>query len=462
VRKLKAKSQACKTVRVAEIADSIQYGHTASAISRKDGPRFLRITDIQNGAVDWDAVPSCDIAAEDVPKYRLSEGDLVFARTGATTGKSYLIRKCPDAVFASYLIRIRASRDVDPRYLAYFFQSPEYWQQIEQGKRGIGQPNVNGKTLGEVKLPLRQLDQQQRIVAEIEKQFTRLDAGLASLKRVQTALKRYRASVLKAACEGRLVPTEAELARKENRTYETGEQLLQRILTERRHNLQRRGNYEEPAAPKTAELPPPPDCWTWATVEQLLKNDSGLGYGILKPGGEDANGVPMVRVMDIGDGKLAGTEMMKVKAKLSEEFNRTVLQSGDILLAVMATVGRCMVVPDDLVGANVNRAIAVIKPTRLVPSKFLELAIRSPRLQQLFQKNKIGSAQPRINLSDLRTYCLPLPPLAEQVRILAEVERRLSVIEELEALASTELQRATRLRQSILQNAFTGRFSSNA
>ena len=86
-------------------------------------------------------------------------------------------------------------------------------------------------------VPVPPPDEQQRIVAEIEKQFTRLEAGVASLKRVQAALKRYRASVLKAACEGRLVPTEAGLARNEKRSYETGEQLLQRILEERREWL---------------------------------------------------------------------------------------------------------------------------------------------------------------------------------------------------------------------------------
>ena len=103
--------------------------------------------------------------------------------------------------------------------------------------------------------PVPPLDEQQRIVAEIEKQFTRLDAGVASLKRVQIALKRYRASVLKAACEGRLVPTEAELARKENRSYETGEQLLQRILKERREKWNGKGKYKEPTAPDMTGLP---------------------------------------------------------------------------------------------------------------------------------------------------------------------------------------------------------------
>src|SRR2546427_683401 len=109
-----------RRVSVKDMADSIQYGHTASAVQRNDGPRFLRITDIQDGRVDWNAVPSCNIPKEEIPKYRLTTGDLVFARTGATTGKSFLIGDCPEAVFASYLIRVRVLADVDSRYLATF------------------------------------------------------------------------------------------------------------------------------------------------------------------------------------------------------------------------------------------------------------------------------------------------------------------------------------------------------
>ena len=194
-------------VRLADIALSIQYGHTASAKARPERPRFLRITDIQEGKVDWDSVPSCDIGAAEIPKYQLADGDIVFARTGATTGKSFLISNCPEAVFASYLIRLRIAPGISPRYVHAFFQSADYWRQIEASKRGIGQPNVNGQVLSRLTLPLPPLDEQQRIVTEIEKQFTRLEAGAASLKRVQAALKRYRASLLKAACEGRLVPT---------------------------------------------------------------------------------------------------------------------------------------------------------------------------------------------------------------------------------------------------------------
>ena len=140
--------------------------------------------------------------------------------------------------------RVERSRSALSRLV---FPESDYWQQIERGKRGIGQPNVNGKVLGEIELPLPDLTEQRRIVAEIEKQFTRLEAGVAALRRVQANLKRYRAAVLKAACEGRLVPTEAELAKAENRKFETGEELLARILTERRQNWQGRGKYKEPA-----------------------------------------------------------------------------------------------------------------------------------------------------------------------------------------------------------------------
>ena len=115
-------------------------------------------------------------------------------------------------------------------------------------------------------------------MAEIEKQFTRLDASVAALKRVQGNLKRYRASVLKAACEGTLVPTETELARAEGRDYETADRLLERILSERRARWEaqenRRGNYKEPVAPDTSDLPELPEGWVWATWSQL----SGRAY----------------------------------------------------------------------------------------------------------------------------------------------------------------------------------------
>lgn len=115
-------------------------------------------------------------------------------------------------------------------------------------------------------LPVAPPEQQKRIAEEIDKQLSRLDAGVAALKRTQAHLKRYRAAVLKAACEVRLVPTEAEIARREGRSYETGTQLLERTLAERRAKWQGRGKYQEPAAPVVLGLAEGPEGWTWATM----------------------------------------------------------------------------------------------------------------------------------------------------------------------------------------------------
>ena len=141
-------------------------------------------------------------------------------------------------------------------------------QIVAEGK-GVAVQNVSAKEIEDCNFPLPPQHERDRIVADIEKQFTRLDSGVASLKRVQITLKRYRASVLKAACEGRLVPTEAELARKENRSYETGEELLQRILKERREKWTGKGKYKEPNAPDITSLGKIPDGWALASLDQL-------------------------------------------------------------------------------------------------------------------------------------------------------------------------------------------------
>jgi type I restriction enzyme S subunit len=452
--------QAWARARVKDISQSIQYGYTASAVLRQTGPRLLRITDIQDGRVDWDAVPSCDIVAEDVPKYRLSKGDLVFARTGATTGKSFLIRECPEAVFASYLIRVRASNDVEPRYLALFFQSPDYWQQIERGKRGIGQPNVNGKILGEVELPLPPLDEQQRIVAEIEKQFTRLDTGVASLKRVQSALKRYRASVLKAACEGRLVTTEAELHRRlkaKTTKLETGAELLARVLAGRRQNSKERAKYKEPVSLDTSALPPLPQGWTYASVEQLGFVQLGRQRAPQHHKGEFMR--PYLRVANVFEDRIDLSDVKEMNFS-PKEFEVFQLKPNDILLnegQSLELIGRPAIYRGELPGACFTNTLVRFRPCGSLNVKFAFSVFRAFMHAGRFQKiAKWTTNIAHLGADRFAKLAFPLPPLAEQQRIVAEVDRRLSVIEELEAIADANLQRASRLRQSILHRAFSG------
>jgi len=168
-----------KTMAVGEFCEPPQYGYTETAIGDPIGPRFLRITDIQGGRVDWKQVPFC--RCPDPEKYLLKPGDLVFARTGATTGKSFVIQECPEAVFASYLIRLRVHNSVSVDYLYHYFQSPSYWIQIADEKKGTGQPNLNGAKLEKLKVPIAPGPEQRRIVAELDAMQAEVDA----LKRLQ-------------------------------------------------------------------------------------------------------------------------------------------------------------------------------------------------------------------------------------------------------------------------------------
>lgn len=212
---------------VDQLAPVIQYGHTASADpSKLDGPRFLRITDIQRGCVKWSSVPGCSVSEVETEKYCLRQGDIVFARTGATTGKSYLIETHPEAIFASYLIRVGLSPLVRSRYVSIFFQSSAYWNQIERGKRGTGQPNVNARVLAKIILPLPPFCEQVEIADRIisSKDVIQHTQDLFLQCRLHTTSK-LRQSILKCAFEGRLAPQDSG--------DEPASILLERIRAER-------------------------------------------------------------------------------------------------------------------------------------------------------------------------------------------------------------------------------------
>ena len=214
---------------------------------------LLRATNI-NQVLDFDGLVHIPLHYVHQDQF-LRPGDIVIAASSGSqsvVGKAAQLKEEWFGTFGAFCLGLRPINAIDKRFLAWFFQSYEYRNRASYLAAGVNINNLKRGHIEDTPFRLPPLLEQHRIVAEIEKQFTRLDASVTALKRVQANLKRYRASVLKAACEGELVPTEAELARAEGRDYEAADQLLERILAARRAHWEsqekRPGMYKEPAA----------------------------------------------------------------------------------------------------------------------------------------------------------------------------------------------------------------------
>ncbi|MDD4749266.1 MAG: restriction endonuclease subunit S, partial [Methanosarcinaceae archaeon] len=178
-----------KITKLGDYSEKIQYGYTQSSSQEPIGPKFLRITDIKNNSVNWNKVPYCSCSDKDYEKYKIRENDIVFARTGATTGKSYLITKPPKTVFASYLIKVRVNIKLNPNFVYYFFQTQKYWNQIKVNISGSTQGGVNATKLSNLKIPLPPLPEQEKIASILSKVDTQLQDNHNYLNKLEELKK---------------------------------------------------------------------------------------------------------------------------------------------------------------------------------------------------------------------------------------------------------------------------------
>jgi type I restriction enzyme S subunit len=352
------------------------------------------------------AVPNTVTAAEKERSRFVEPGTLLLTNSGATLGvpKITLIGGCINDGVAA-LLNVPEPLKL---YLLYFLQTQT--ERLRNVNQGAAQPNLNTSIIKSISVPIAPPNEQRRIVAEIEKQFTRLEAGVAALRRVQANLKRYRAAVLKAACEGVLESVEVSASRlKDFRLADICESITD-------------GDHQPP--PKRPQ------------------------------------GSPLLTISNISSGRLDFSDTLFVPEEYYRQIKpNRIPRPNEVLYSVVgATIGIPVLVNTDRIFCF-SRHIALLKPSPKVLPKFLWLLMASPQTLREAWKRTTGSAQPTLVLRPLRDLPVKLPPLAEQTRIVAEVERRLSVVEELEAVVSANLQRTTRLRQSILQKAFFGKLS---
>lgn len=190
-----------------------QYGYTEKAHWEKVGPKFLRITDIQDNKVDWDEVPWCPIDEAGMKQYAVQIGDIMIARTGATTGKSYLICDDVEAVFASFLIRLKVvDKNLDYNYLYGYMQSEDYWRQITDFSSGIAQPGVNANKLKQIKFKCPSLPEQHEIVRLIDDLLARERAAQQAAEQALASIDLMKKSILARAFRGELGTNKASEA----------------------------------------------------------------------------------------------------------------------------------------------------------------------------------------------------------------------------------------------------------
>ena len=380
-----------------------QYGYTAKALKNDSLPKMLRITDIQNGAVNWHEVPNCEIDDDQKKKYLLKDNDIVIARTGATTGKSYIVSNPVNAVFASYLIRLQISKNVSVRYLHYFLQSDLYWQQISELSAGIAQPGVNSSKLKRMPVPLPPLDEQQRIVSLLDELFADLDEAKALAQAVVDGSKLRRAAILHKAFSGEL----SRLWRDEHgNTFDSWQKkFLSDALI--------------PSKQKTTDF-----------------NSRDLRYVGLENMEKDGGQISFQAADEVRSTKNFFRAGNLLYGKLRPYLNKHGVATFD---------GVC------------STDILVFKASEQAEIKFINYFLSLPRFIEYAVANSKGINLPRVSEKIILRAEIYLPPLAEQKEIVRLLDDLLGREQRTKDLALKTIERVELMKKSILARAFRGK-----
>ena len=398
--------------------------------------KFLRITDIQNGIVNWDTVPFA--RPSDPDTYLLKSGDIVFARTGATVGKSFLITETPyPSVYASYLIRIRLLGNLPSEYIYQFFDSACYWSQITDKSVGVGQPNCNGTSLKELLIPLPPINEQLRIIPTVQnllKYVTIIDTEEKAVTSIATAAK---AKILDLAIRGKLVP--------QNQNDEPASVLLERIRAEKKELIKagkikrdkresvifrgednsyyiRQDTHTESIDEQFVfELP---DNWEWCSLRNIAKIELGKTLDRAKNTGTN---YPYLRSINVRWNEVDLSDLKEMQFE-PEELDRYTVRQNDLLICEGGDVGRSCVWTDDKEILYQNALHRVRFYGECNPFYFMY------HMMYYESRGIIKSLCKGVTIKHLTGNVLSLipfalPPLEEQSRIVEKLDQIVALIE---------------------------------
>ena len=423
-------------VRWGDLSQSIQYGYNAPA---QDVGRIkmVRISDIQDGKVLWDTVPYCEIREEEIPTYLLQKNDILFARTGGTVGKSYLVKDVPEeSIYAGYLIRTRYSSLLCPEYMKYFMESLLYWDQLRNGTIATAQPNCNGKTLSKMILPLPPLAEQKRIVAKIEELLPYVDRYAAAYEKLEQFNAKFpedmKKSILQYAIQGKLVEQRPEEG--------TGKELYRQIQAEKQR-LIKTGKLKKTRALPTItgeEVPYDfPASWKVCYIDDIAFVTKLAGFEYTKYISDNLvpTGIPLFKGKNVQNRKLVLSFESYIPESVSDELPRSQITKKCLLTPYVGTIGNIAVFDGSFkahLGSNVGKIELLNSDTQtFILEEYVLWYLKSTYGYAELTKYKKATAQESISIDAIRNVVIAIPPLEEQRRIVAKLEEILPLCERL-------------------------------
>ena len=424
-----------------------------------EGVPLVTSKNLTNGSIDFEDTKliSRPDHIEISKRSGVENGDVLFAMIG-TVGNPLVVKT--DREFSIKNVGLFKKNDpfLDSKFLKFWLDSPALQKWLEPRLKGTTQKFAPLGLLRSLPIPVAPIDQQKRIVAEIEKQFSRLDEAVANLKRLKANLKRYKAAVLKAAVEGKLT----EEWRKAQTHLEPASELLKRILAERRAKWNGRGKYKEPRAVGTSEMNLLPEGWAWASIGELCFLDSGEAF---KKRNYSNTGLKLFQIANVGFGKTLWEQQNFLPETFQDRYPELILEVGDVVMALNRPVlgGQLKIAriaePDQ--PSILYQRVGRLRPVVREIAEYFFCFAQSEAMVKSVRERLQGTDQPYLNTSLVPDIAVPLPSLAEQNQIVAEVDRRLSIIDEVNALVVNNFNRTQRLQQGILSAAFCGKLRTS-
>ena len=477
---------------LAESEKRIAYGVLKPGPYTDGGVPMLRVKDIAGNAVDVSDVYriSEELHAE-FSRTHLIGGEILVSIQG-TVGRVAIV---PDHLVGGNVSRtlgiVPLAEPSLGKWVWCALQSPQVQTEMRGYVGGTTRDSLNLRDLRILRIPVAPKGECDAIVEAIESYLTRLDDAIASLERVQRNLERYRASVLKAAVEGRLVPTEAQLAHQEGRDYEPASVLLERILAERKtrwiedaaekarskaeakalkagkpwtpednaKTLEKarktaEAKYKEPAPPDTTDLPDLPEGWCWTTFGAVAKVRGGFAFKSADYT-SDPTAVPLIRQSELRSALIDTADAKRLPSSYLETYGHDYgVRKGDILVGLSGSLSSISRYIDDTPSLQ-NQRTGLLEISSLMNKDYILSAYLT--LVPVIEQAGKGVGVQNVSPKQIEAMAIPIPPFAEQARIAEEIDRTQSVARSVGDSLDTQAQRASRLRQSILKWAFEGK-----